>query len=379
MQEVTPNTWIADDRLLQDYFQQSDQSAFAEIVNRHKKLVWSVCARNLTSKADIEDAFQATFLILAQKRNNSRWQTSIAGWLYTVSNRTSRRIAKIRKTLPLTLEFDPLDSRQSTFEEVEKVHASRIVDQALSELSENQKTPLVLHFCYGWSVPKIARHLGISVSAAEGRIKRGRQKLKSCLIRKGFQSSVVVSTLWLPNLTSQAAAANLSMPTSATATEISSEGSDLIEKTLELAKNPSSLEPKLEMLIHSKETIMSSILNKMALALSCLFVLGAGMHLYGAAQMMDDDPAESVAIASSLQPESEQAAAKLVSPKTQDADSDSSIHEKHLRHLHHKKLMEEKDFTKGKESKSHKSHMEHIHEMIHAHFQAFSKMIGSHF
>ena len=91
MQEVNSKTRLADGKLLEMFFQQSDQSALAEIVDRHKELVWTVCARNLSNQADIEDAFQATFLLLARKASSIRKADSLASWLHGVSHRLALR------------------------------------------------------------------------------------------------------------------------------------------------------------------------------------------------------------------------------------------------------------------------------------------------
>jgi len=67
----------SDRELLRAFAANNDQDAFAVVVTRHAPLVWSVCRRILGHQEDAEDAFQATFLILARQAGSARWQPSV--------------------------------------------------------------------------------------------------------------------------------------------------------------------------------------------------------------------------------------------------------------------------------------------------------------
>jgi DNA-directed RNA polymerase specialized sigma24 family protein len=58
-----------------------DGDAFAELVQKHGPIVWGPYRQVLGSHHDAEDAFQATFLILAQHAPNAHRVNSLAGWL----------------------------------------------------------------------------------------------------------------------------------------------------------------------------------------------------------------------------------------------------------------------------------------------------------
>src|SRR6516165_3077518 len=89
----------ADRELLERFSQQHDEAAFADLVGRHGTLVLGVCLRVLKQTQDVEDAFQATFLLLAQKAGSLGRQESVANWLYGVAQRvaTNARIAAERR------------------------------------------------------------------------------------------------------------------------------------------------------------------------------------------------------------------------------------------------------------------------------------------
>jgi DNA-directed RNA polymerase specialized sigma24 family protein len=72
-------------------FNAGDEEAFTALVERHGGMVLGVCSRALPTLQDAEDACQATFLVLASKARNGRWQTSVANWLYTTARRVASR------------------------------------------------------------------------------------------------------------------------------------------------------------------------------------------------------------------------------------------------------------------------------------------------
>src|SRR5262245_31682996 len=85
-----------------------DEAAFHEVVRRHAPLVWGVCWQVLRHREDVEDAFQATFLILARKASSIRAADSAAGWLYRVAFRTALATRQRRRRLGMEpLAADP--------------------------------------------------------------------------------------------------------------------------------------------------------------------------------------------------------------------------------------------------------------------------------
>src|SRR5437870_9204616 len=85
-------TATADRDLLTRYVASREEAAFAVLVKRHGPMVLSICRRLLRHVHDAEDAFQATFLILARKAAAIRKRESVSSWLHSVAFRVAYRL-----------------------------------------------------------------------------------------------------------------------------------------------------------------------------------------------------------------------------------------------------------------------------------------------
>src|SRR5262245_19284635 len=135
---------VTDRQLLRRFAAGHEEQAFAVLVERHGPMVLGVCRRVLRQAQDAEDAFQATFLILAQKAGSVSWHESAAGWLYEVARRVAenaRRAAARRRAAERRLA----DMRAN---EVGPEEAGGEVPPGLHEelgrLPEKYRAPLVL-------------------------------------------------------------------------------------------------------------------------------------------------------------------------------------------------------------------------------------------
>src|SRR5579871_1162493 len=81
-----------DEQLLRRFVADRDESAFRLLEERHGRMVLGVCRHVLRQQQDAEDAFQATFLVLARKASSIQKGTALASWLYGVAYRTSLKV-----------------------------------------------------------------------------------------------------------------------------------------------------------------------------------------------------------------------------------------------------------------------------------------------
>src|SRR5262249_10546199 len=82
---------LPDHDLLQRFVLRHDEAAFLALLRRHGPMVLGVCRALLPNAADVEDAFQATFLTFARKAGSIRKTASLGSWLHGVACRTARR------------------------------------------------------------------------------------------------------------------------------------------------------------------------------------------------------------------------------------------------------------------------------------------------
>src|SRR5262249_55554990 len=80
---------LPDQELLRRFSSARDEAAFSTLLRRHGQMVLDICRSMLANAEDAEDAFQATFLVLAQRAGAIRKKSSVGSWLHGVAYRTA--------------------------------------------------------------------------------------------------------------------------------------------------------------------------------------------------------------------------------------------------------------------------------------------------
>ena len=175
-----------DGELLCRWDRERDEFAFAALVQRHGGLVLGVCRRVLRDVHAAEDAFQATFLVLAKKANVVRPPGVLGPWLYGVAYRTALK-ARGRTLRRLEVEQDYAERRRDEF--VPDLHETNdllpIIDEQLNALPEKYRHPLVLCGVQGLGKAEAAERLGLPEGTVSSRLARGRDMLRDRLSRRG--------------------------------------------------------------------------------------------------------------------------------------------------------------------------------------------------
>jgi cobalt-zinc-cadmium efflux system membrane fusion protein len=181
---------VADAELLERFLNRRDQAAFELLVWRYGPLVLGVARRVLRDAGDVEDTFQATFLILARGARAISRRASVGGWLHKVAYRAAlaaRARAARRAARERPLE-DPVVARGGPDPLGEAVWGElrAVLDDQLVRLPEKYRTAFVLRCLAGKSSAETARELGCSVRTVESRLGRARKRLRTALARRGF-------------------------------------------------------------------------------------------------------------------------------------------------------------------------------------------------
>lgn len=176
---------VSDRQLLRQFVKHNDERAFAEMVLRYGGLVLDVCRRVLRDEHIAEDAFQATFLVLARRASQIRSRSSLAGWLYAVAYRTACRAnAKLHRRREEELRGNVM-AADDILAQVTSRYEQQLLDEELNDLPAKYREPLVLRYLLGKSNRQVADELGLRVGVVEGRIKRGKDRLRVRLMKRG--------------------------------------------------------------------------------------------------------------------------------------------------------------------------------------------------
>ena len=186
-----------DGELLRDYVAGPAPAVFDQIVRRHGPTVLGVCRRVLGHHQDAEDAFQATFIILARNAGSVRSEESLAGWLHGVAYRTAMRAkrdaARRRRNerLAPTVRSGPPD-RELDWREVQAV-----LDEEVERLPAVFRDAFVLCVLRGLARADAARELGVTDGTVSSRLARARKLLQAALGRRGVTLTGVLTALAL--------------------------------------------------------------------------------------------------------------------------------------------------------------------------------------
>ena len=180
--------------------------AFAALVQRHGPMVLRVCRSMLRNHQDAQDAFQATFLILAQKASSLWVRDSVGPWLHGVACRVAAcsRAAAVRRRKH-ERKAGTMTAHDSGSGDDGHHDIIAVVHQELGRLPERYRVPIVLCDLEGQTYEAVARQIGCPVGTVKSRLARGRQRLRNRIERRGAEPPLSVLAGALSGETAQSA------------------------------------------------------------------------------------------------------------------------------------------------------------------------------
>jgi RNA polymerase sigma factor (sigma-70 family) len=198
---------LTDRQLLERLLSAPDEAVFEALLRRHGPMVYRVCWRVLQQAEDVEDAFQATFLVLARKLPTVRKQDSLASWLHGVAHRialdATAQAAKRRRHEARAAA----NSHQGPPQGITWSELRTVLDSELGRLPEKWRLPLILCYLEGRSQEEAAGQLGWSKSTLLRRLKEARAALGRRLTRRGVVWPAALSAVLLSDCVAPAALA----------------------------------------------------------------------------------------------------------------------------------------------------------------------------
>lgn len=173
-----------DQELLSDHVG-GDPQAFEELFNRHRDRLWAVALRTTGNPDEAADALQDAMISVLRSADSYRGDAAVTTWMHRIVVNACldrMRRARVRAAVPLP-DSDPdrPDTLPDRRDAIGTKELQLVLEQALLELPEEQRVPIVLVDVEGYLVEEVAAMLGIPAGTVKSRCSRGRSKLAATL------------------------------------------------------------------------------------------------------------------------------------------------------------------------------------------------------
>ena len=187
----------SDEQLLQAFTERREEDAFAILVHRHGAMVLHVCRRVLGHEQDAEDAFQATFLVLAHNAASLRNKTTLASFLHGTAYRTAMKAkqsaARRRKHEGSLGALKQPRSPVDPAEEISWREVRTLLDEEIAALPDSYRSVFVLCCLENLNQAEAGRRLGLKERTVSNRLAEARKRLGQRLTHRGVELTAVLA------------------------------------------------------------------------------------------------------------------------------------------------------------------------------------------
>ena len=203
-------TDMTDSGLVKRFFTEKDEKAFITLLKRHGPMVLRVGRHILGHDQDVEDIFQAAFLLLARKAKSIRKHQSVASWLYGVAQRLALNMKRRGINRQAQERQAAVMGNKAKVSDKACQELQTALHEALAQLPEKYRAALLECYLEGKTQEEAARHLGCPLGTVRSRLARGRVCLQKLLEQRGLPlSATAVVTALAANSASAAVAPTL--------------------------------------------------------------------------------------------------------------------------------------------------------------------------
>ena len=189
---------LTDGQLLERYMAgrgERADAAFAALVERHGSMVLRICRAVLRDEHDAEDAFQATFLVLARRAGSIRHHGSLGSWLFGVAGRVAQ-CARSGAARRRWHERRRAEMRADSVADVAPDDLGDAIRREVGRLPERLRAAVVLCYFEGQTCEQAAGHLNLPVGTIKSRLSGARARLRSRLARSGYGPEAADPVVW---------------------------------------------------------------------------------------------------------------------------------------------------------------------------------------
>src|SRR5437870_1424530 len=178
-----------DSALLRQYAENRSDEAFAALVKRHINLVYSVALRSVGDPHQAEEITQGVFILLSKKAAQLRHDRALSSWLFQATRWTASNVVRSESRRHHREQEAYMQSLlDETGSDVWRQIAP-LLDDAVAGLSETDRHAIVLRFYEGRNLREVGAVLGASEDAAEKRVNRAVEKLRTFFAKRGVTAS----------------------------------------------------------------------------------------------------------------------------------------------------------------------------------------------
>jgi RNA polymerase sigma factor (sigma-70 family) len=166
-----------------------NQSAYADLVKRHQRFVFTLALRFAKSREDAEEIAQDCFIKAYRSLSSFQQQSKFSTWLYSIVYTTAMTFLRKRRLDTSSIDDDEsyiqIEGKPSGYDEynVENKSRSYYINQAIEQLLPDDATIITMFYKGEQSLEEIAQAMGIEANTVKVKLFRARQRLKERLER----------------------------------------------------------------------------------------------------------------------------------------------------------------------------------------------------
>ena len=187
----------------------ADRARFAEEALPLAPQLYSAAMRMTRNTADAEDLVQETYLKGYRSFATFEEGTNLRAWLYRILTNTYINSYRAKQRRPEETDLDSIEdfylyrriggleealASRSAEDELMDLFTDDEVKQALEDLPENFRLPVLLADVEGFSYKEIAEMLDIPMGTVMSRLHRGRKAMQKALFEFAEQRGLVAPT-----------------------------------------------------------------------------------------------------------------------------------------------------------------------------------------
>ncbi|MBD1385614.1 RNA polymerase sigma factor [Mucilaginibacter rigui] len=166
-----------------------NQSAYADLVKRHQRFVFTLALRFAKGREDAEEIAQDCFIKAYRSLSSFQQQSKFSTWLYSIVYTTAMTFLRKRRLDTSSIDDDEsyiqIENKPSGYDEynVENKSRSYYINQAIEQLLPDDATIITMFYKGEQSLEEIAQVMGIEANTVKVKLFRARQRLKERLER----------------------------------------------------------------------------------------------------------------------------------------------------------------------------------------------------